>query len=249
MISYAQNLEDVVLNRIFCDKSTGFYIDVGAHDPTALSVTRHFYDRGWCGINIEPIPESHANFQRERQRDVNLNCAAGKNPGKLTIYEIEAYPALSTFNKDIAESGARIADSALRERIVEVMTLADICFKHCRDHEIDFIKIDVEGHEKAVIQGADWERFRPLMLVVEACKPLKPLVPAWEEWEPMVLGTGYLFVYYDGLNRFYLRQEDESLKSAFEMPITPVLDHYSFYRDIRNARKSADWAEIVAPLK
>ncbi len=54
MISYAQNQEDVLLNRVFQGLSDGFYIDVGANDPVVDSVTKLFYDRGWTGINVEP---------------------------------------------------------------------------------------------------------------------------------------------------------------------------------------------------
>jgi hypothetical protein len=53
-ISYAQNFEDVMLWRALKGLKKGFYIDVGAHDPEVDSVTKAFYDRGWCGINIEP---------------------------------------------------------------------------------------------------------------------------------------------------------------------------------------------------
>ena len=54
-ISYAQNFEDVMLRRVFAELDTGFYIDVGANDPSADSVTKAFYDAGWHGINIEPL--------------------------------------------------------------------------------------------------------------------------------------------------------------------------------------------------
>ena len=47
MISYAQNFEDVILNRAFRHQRSGFYIDIGAFDPVVDSVTKHFYDLGW----------------------------------------------------------------------------------------------------------------------------------------------------------------------------------------------------------
>jgi hypothetical protein len=56
IISYAQNREDILLWRALRDLSGGFYIDVGAEDPTQNSVTRAFYERGWHGINVEPVP-------------------------------------------------------------------------------------------------------------------------------------------------------------------------------------------------
>ena len=58
-ISYAQNFEDVLLNRVFRDRLDGSYIDIGALHPTIDSVTKAFYDRGWSGINIEPIKAYH----------------------------------------------------------------------------------------------------------------------------------------------------------------------------------------------
>ncbi len=243
MISYAQNLEDVVLNRIFKNKPAGFYIDVGAHDPTELSVTKHFYDLGWSGINIEPISTSYRKFRHQRPRDINLNCAAGANHGTLTIHEVEGYPALSSFNHDAAVAGGKIADSSVKDFTVEIQTLAEICGRHC-DGMIDFIKIDVEGYEKEVILGADWKKFRPVMLVAEACKPLEPLIPTWQEWEPLVLGADYILVYYDGLNRYYLHREDEHLKKEFDMPMTPALDNFSLYSDVRKAREAENRADI-----
>ena len=54
-VSYAQNFEDVMLWRALREVTHGFYIDVGAADPDSDSVTRAFYDRGWSGINVEPV--------------------------------------------------------------------------------------------------------------------------------------------------------------------------------------------------
>ena len=54
-ISYAQNFEDIMLWRALGHVSGGFWIDVGAADPDTHSVTRVFSERGWCGVNIEPI--------------------------------------------------------------------------------------------------------------------------------------------------------------------------------------------------
>ena len=81
MISYAQNSEDVVLMRAFADETNGFYIDVGAWDPVADSVTKVFYDGGWRGINIEPQPARCKLFEKERQRDTNLNVAISDAEG------------------------------------------------------------------------------------------------------------------------------------------------------------------------
>jgi hypothetical protein len=74
MTSYAQNREDVILNRIFKDVKDGFYIDIGAYHPAVASVTKAFYDRGWSGINVEP-GSVFDELERARPRDVNLKAA------------------------------------------------------------------------------------------------------------------------------------------------------------------------------
>ena len=43
-ISYAQNFEDVILWRALNHVENGFYVDVGAMDPTEHSVTKAFYN-------------------------------------------------------------------------------------------------------------------------------------------------------------------------------------------------------------
>ena len=66
IISYAQNFEDVMLERAFANVEAGFWIDVGAWDPDVDSVTRHFSDRGWRGVNCEPNPH-YFNLYRDRR--------------------------------------------------------------------------------------------------------------------------------------------------------------------------------------
>ncbi len=226
MISYAQNLEDIVLNRAFQNKPTGFYIDVGAHDPVELSVTKLFYDLGWRGINIEPIPKSYEKFEINRPDDINLNIALGAKHDFLSIYEVENYPEYSSLNKKIAEISGKLTGSRVIKSIIETRTLKEVCDQHC-DSFIDFLKIDVEGFEKEVILGADFAKYRPTMIVIEAANPCKAVIEDWEnieaeaswhDWEPLFFESKYLLVYYDGLNRYYLREEDEHLKKYFANP-------------------------------
>ena len=58
MVSYAQDAEDVMLQRVFPRDYRGFYVDVGASEPVRFSVTKHFYDQGWRGSTSSPCPRS-----------------------------------------------------------------------------------------------------------------------------------------------------------------------------------------------
>ena len=71
-ISYAQNYEDVMLWRALKHIDKGFYVDVGANDPIIDSVTAAFYERGWRGINIEPMRSYHEHLCAARPLDINF---------------------------------------------------------------------------------------------------------------------------------------------------------------------------------
>ena len=228
MVSYAQNGEDVLLARLFPSGLHGFYIDVGAHHPVNGSVTKHFYDQGWRGINVEPAADPLAELVQARPRDVNLGVGLSDQAGTLTFYESPP-TGCSTFSADIAahqsQSGIPYAP-----REVEVLTLAQVCEAHV-EGEIDFLSVDVEGHEAQVLLGADWKRWRPRVVLVEATEPLTT-VPSHEGWEQTLLDADYVFAAFDGLNRWYVRVEDSELLEPLRTPAN-ILDDYIPYRHFK----------------
>ncbi|TFW02455.1 FkbM family methyltransferase, partial [Oxalobacteraceae bacterium OM1] len=157
-ISYAQNFEDVMLWRALKHVDNGFYIDVGANHPEIDSVTLAFYERGWRGINVEPMQDCYRELRVRRPADVNLDCAVGSRNGEIVFYEVPG-TGLSTTDAAIAQQH-REAGMPVIERAVPVRMLADICREHAKG-PIHFLKIDVEGMESAVLSGMDFTAFRP----------------------------------------------------------------------------------------
>ncbi|WP_081757973.1 FkbM family methyltransferase [Roseomonas gilardii] len=202
-LSWAQNQEDVMLWRSLKHVPNGFYIDVGAAEPGHLSVTRLFYENGWNGINIEPNPQLFQELGRARARDINLMVGVADVAETKTFFRIGT-TGLSTFDAAIAQHHAD-AGWEVERLDIACRTLTDICEEHRPEGPIHFLKIDVEGGEGAVLAGMDLQRFRPWIILLEATRPLSQ-----EEdygWEPSLLGAGYRFVWFDGLNRFYLAEE------------------------------------------
>src|SRR5213592_2165760 len=99
IVSYAQNGEDVLLDRALRTQPPGFYIDVGANDPVIDSVTKMFYDRGWRGINVEP-GAIFARLAAARPRDVNIQMALSDRAGTREFYEFPDAGGLSTLSAD-----------------------------------------------------------------------------------------------------------------------------------------------------
>lgn len=242
MVSYAQNCEDVLLNRIF-PGGRGFYVDVGANDPVHDSVTKHFYDRGWRGINVEPVPAKFDRLVKARDRDINLNLGVSDRETTLTFFEeLGPSSALSTFSAEQAEQLRRLG-ATLAERPVRVTTLASILERHVPpDQGIEFLKIDAECHELQVIRGADWSRWRPRVLLIEAT--------GWPDWEEHVLCAGYLTAAFDGVNNYYVRGEDAHLREFLRAPANVSDDFipYTFQRQIDALKSRLAAYEELGPL-
>jgi FkbM family methyltransferase len=236
IISYAQTREDVLLWRALHNVHCGFYIDVGAHDPTALSVTRAFYDHGWHGINVEPDPSYAEKLRQERPRDVTLEVALGDSAGSATLYEF-GDTGLSTLVKEIAE-GHITAGFKATERRVPLTTLAEL-LNDLGEQTVHFLKIDVEGFELQVLRGADFKRVRPWIVLIEAVKPMTT-ISNYGSSEALLLEEGYDFAYFDGLNRFYVAAEHRDLKRYFSVPVS-ICDPF---RDSEVVRLSAVIADL-----
>lgn len=165
--SYSQEGEDMILRRIFEKQTRGFYVDVGAHHPRRFSNTCHFYENGWSGINIEPNPDGFALLERARKRDINIQCGVSSKHGTL-VYSMFDEPALNTFDPDIASQ--RAGTSLLLEtREVRVEPLTDILDNYIpRGTAIDFMNIDVEGHDLVVLRSNNWTRYRARVVIAES---------------------------------------------------------------------------------
>ena len=235
-ISYAQNNEDVLLNRIFADVKDGFYIDIGAYDPVEGSVTKSFYERGWRGINVEP-GEIFDRLAAARPRDINLRVAVTDRRGKATFVRCED-PGLSHLAREDEVTYDQMVDQ------VSCDTLTSIVIEHSAKRQIDFLKIDVEGSEKEIVSSTDWKRIRPTVLIIEATHPWSnELMNA--DWEPKLLGEGYFRAYFDGINCFYLPEERRDLLEHFMMPVNAIDDYKSYRLQEAVTERNAASAEVA----
>ena len=92
---------------------------------------------------------------------------------------------------------------------------------------IDFLSIDVEGEEAAVIRGGDWTRWRPRIVVIEAIAPFTH-EPAYADWESLLFDVDYMRAADDGINRFYVPREESTAADALAKPMS-WLDRYEPY--------------------
>ena len=250
-VSYAQNREDVVLARALRpDDRRGFWVDVGAGDPVLDSVTAAFAERGWRGVNVEPLPREHQRLCAARPADTNLRVALGARAGLGQLFvEPTEKPGRPDPDGPIDRGASTmVAELAARYRAdgqeftpieVPILTLAQVVADHVRG-PVDFLKVDVEGFEAEVLAGADWSRFRPRVVVMEATVP-KSDEPAHQAWEPMLVEAGYRFAMFDGLNRFYAHADEPALLQTLAIPANVFDDFvpYAWAHQVDQAQQRA----------
>jgi FkbM family methyltransferase len=224
MLSYAQNAEDVVLERVFTDVEVGFYVDVGASAPVDDSVTNHFYERGWHGVNIEPDPDDYRRLVESRTRDVNLQLAVGSGSDPLTFHQSEMR-GHGTLDAELAKNRGETATIQVPQ-----VSLDDVFSDHAPSGGIQFLKVDVEGWEADVLSSAKWDRWRPQIVVVEAVDDHGE--PTQNAWEAGLLEVDYVFGLFDGVNRFYCRKEDADVLLLRLAAPANVFDNWRSAREV-----------------
>lgn len=165
--SYAQEGEDLVVERIMDRCSDGFYVDVGCHHPFRFSNTYLFYRKGWRGVCIDALPGTARLFRRWRPRDQVLEAGVSEEPATLT-YHMFNEPALNTFDPGLAAERDGLNSYRLAgTKQVPVEPLGAILRRLGIDREIDLLSVDVEGLDLSVLRSNDWQKYRPKLIIAE----------------------------------------------------------------------------------
>ena len=223
-IFFSQFREDEILDRFFEGKSSGGCVEVGAHDGVTLSTTMYFEMIGWKCLLIEPIPEFVEKIRRKRTCAV-YECAASSEEGEATFFVTENAEALSTLaiteeqKKRIAAEKAPIREIRVKKRTLDSI-LAQSGFT-----ELDFITIDVEGHELDVLHGFTIEKYRPRIIIVEDnTGQVDREVPRFLE------SKGYCNFMRTGVNDWYAKSSDKHLVNSREVRRLRQERHQAYFK-------------------
>lgn len=213
-VSYAQNFEDVMLWRALKHVENGFYIDIGAQHPVVDSVSLAFYEHGWRGVHVEPT-QQYSNLLRAARPDESVfQLAIGNQNKRLTFFEFED-TGLSTADAEVARTH-QANGFKCRETLVPFLSL-DALLQQVGARDIHWLKVDVEGLEKEVLESWESSSSLPWIVVVESTRP-RSQERTHQNWEFLLFGKGYSYVYFDGLNQFYISPDHPELARAFDSP-------------------------------
>lgn len=220
--SYPENNEDLILYHVLKDRERIFWIDIGSNDPYYGSVTQAFYNLGHHGINVDIEQELIAISEKVRPRDINVCVGIGREKGIAEFFYQGDMGGLNTMVKE------NVQGENIDKRKVDVVTLKNICDKYVSNEDITFLKIDVEGMEKEVLLGADFNIYRPEIIVIESTLPCTD-IQNYQEWEPLLTDKDYHYVYSHGVNRYYVANECSVLDKKFIPFHLLAADYCVFY--------------------
>jgi FkbM family methyltransferase len=174
--SYGLDQLDLKL-KPYLNFKNGFFVEAGANDGITQSNTLYFEEyRGWNGFLIEPVPELAAKCRINRPACVVENAALVPFSFKDTEIEMR-YSNLMSLVKGAMRSeendlehikkGCEIQNISTYEVKVPARTLTSLLDQHAV-RQIDFLSLDVEGFELDVLEGIDFRRYRPTLMLIEA---------------------------------------------------------------------------------
>jgi FkbM family methyltransferase len=166
-IFYAQFGEDKILYNLFGKKNIGACVEVGGYDGITGSNTYFFEKTGWKCLILEPIPELCEKIKLNRNCDI-LQVAASDKKGFSDFYIAKGAETLSTIETDKEHFDRIHQDGGTDIEQIKVKTdlLTNILI-HQGYNEIDFLTLDVEGHEMSALRGLDFEKINIKILIIE----------------------------------------------------------------------------------
>ena len=167
-LSFSQTGEDRVLS-FYLPEQSGFYVDVGANDPLRLSSSFIFYMKGWRGIAIDANEVLVNRFRRTRKQDICVVAAVSDSERDVIFHRSDSH-AVSTIDNATYQAWQRRWKFRPENQVeLRTRTLTSILQMALPDQaiKIDFLSIDVEGHEFQVLSGLDFSLYRPRMIAVE----------------------------------------------------------------------------------
>ena len=163
-ISYSLNAVDLIIDYIFKDKDKGTYIDIGAQHPISNNNTYLLFKKGWKGVNIDLDKKNIDLFKIARPKDINLNYAISDIEKEVDLFFYHDSSPINTLSKNVSNF-----QKAKVNKIKKIQTkildniLENLDFKN----HIDYMNIDVEGHEEQVLKGFNIAKYKPSVISIE----------------------------------------------------------------------------------
>ena len=157
-------------------------MDIGACHPTRLSNTFAMYSKGARGVLIEPNPDMIGALKTKRPKDTVISAGIAFDERRSAELHRFTEPAFNSFG----EKNSPYA-SYLDSVSVPLVPLNDILAEHFPERAPDFLSIDAEGVDLAILRSINLNKHKPLVICIETSA-------GWNEYRDLLAPHGYEFV-------------------------------------------------------
>jgi FkbM family methyltransferase len=193
------------------DIKNGFFFECGANDGIYYSVCHDLEaSLGWTGINVECNPFVWEDLQKNRPNCINLNYALSNTDNKELAFMI---PRNDHENRDLKTGNASLHFLPVHWRglkidsfTVKTISIPTILEKYNVDH-IDIFALDVEGHEKTVLQDLSAWKVKPEIFCIEWVLWIHGGRGRRDAMKAFMSQHGYKFRRRQGHNLFFKKQQ------------------------------------------
>ena len=164
--------EDRYLLNLFEKQYEGKYLDVGCFHPTKHNNTFLFYKNGWKGMNIDLNPLTIELFNFMRPKDININSGVSNDEKEKNLYFLNENNTQNTLSENqlfFLKKHHNLKDEDIIKKKIKTKRL-NFILEHHQFNEIDFMNLDVEGHELEILKALDFEKTKIRYLCVEMIK-------------------------------------------------------------------------------
>lgn len=121
----------------------------------------------WSGVCIDGNPYYAILAQKQRTCSVIPNCVSDNEEETVTFVFAEGRGGIEATNKNKVELDGRLKRMHNGSREMKCTTMKKVLREGEMVRTIDYMSVDVEGHELRVLKGVDWERTRVNVMTVE----------------------------------------------------------------------------------
>ena len=161
--------EDKFIYNLFEKNYVGKYLDVGCFHPTKHNNTSLFYKNGWQGINIDLNSLAIDLFNFMRPNDININTAVSSEESEKTLFFLSENNTQNTLSENqllFLKKHHNLRDDEIIKKIIQTRRLDNILEENNFDN-IDFMNLDVEGHELEVLKTINFKKTKVRYICIE----------------------------------------------------------------------------------
>jgi len=161
LMDASNHVETRLVWDFFKRSPQGVFVEVGANHPVDENQTWFLEQQGWSGVLVEPNPDLFKLLCEQRPRSRAVHAAVGA-PGQVD--EVDLLLGMDHLHSTLTPL---LGDPLSGKKIRVKLRTLDSILAEAGTTKIDFLSIDVEGMELQVLQGLDFKKYKPALILLE----------------------------------------------------------------------------------